>query len=946
MKRLLLSIGACLLFMGFIKAQTPAPGDIIITEFMANPAAVADGSGEYIELFNKRSVSFDLEGFILKDDDSDSHTITGSLVIAPESFLVLAINDDAGTNGDFTADYEYTGFSLTNGGDEIVLTTASGTQIARVSWTSGSFGASGIAEELDALSDVNSSGEAESSNYSNATATYGDGDNGSPGSAGNTDLTETPTIRFAASSATSDETAGTVNIGVILEDADGNSVDVDVTYNEGKSSTEPSDFSNVNTVSLSFSTAASGDETKNASFTITSDTDYEGAEFGFFELSNLSTSGATVFNPGGDSTYTLNITDDDTPNVVINEVNMDPFDDADGDGDSEETLHDEFVEIVNNESINIDISNWDLTEVGGTIHTFASGTILKAKSAMVIFDNDATPSGSFGGSVVIAADNSTNLNNSGDTVTLRDSDDNIINSVSWSSNPNNQSRTRDPDGTGDFDTNHNSATSSVGSISPGTKVDGSVFTTDIVVEGTTGWRLLSVPMENYDITEISDDTPIQGITGGDDASAAANIFYYDDSGAWEEPATITTQYPEGYGLALYFYNNDDNSSLHLPVTLDVSGSEPSSDVNSVSLSSTATDGSYYTLMGNPFASNYSLNSITADDGDGIQNNVHFWDNSAGSYEAVDRTTPSVVSSWQGFWIEVLNDGSETTAVSFPTSGKTFAAITDFHFSKQAANKGDISFSLESDNSFDKALRLSFRNDATFEMDRADASKLTPLIPEYATMAFKSNDRLKSVESLPYNLTEEVKLNLEEQLVGVSGEFTLDWKGLETIPSDWKMTFHDYETGANVDMHLENKYVFEASAPVAEKVTPLSILIGPAAIAQKSKSTGARFGITITPNHTSVGNETGEEPAKFNLEQNYPNPFNPSTTINYSIQNSGNVQILVYNLMGQKVVELVNETKSAGSYNVTWNASGVASGMYYYRLEANGQTLTRKMTLIK
>ena len=62
--------------------------------------------------------------------------------------------------------------------------------------------------------------------------------------------------------------------------------------------------------------------------------------------------------------------------------------------------------------------------------------------------------------------------------------------------------------------------------------------------------------------------------------------------------------------------------------------------------------------------------------------------------------------------------------------------------------------------------------------------------------------------------------------------------------------------------------------------------------------------------------------------------------------AGPVTITVYNVMGQKVAELLNTTKSAGSYQVSWNATGQASGIYYYRLSAPGQVLTRQMTLIK
>ncbi|MEP0861742.1 MAG: T9SS type A sorting domain-containing protein [Ignavibacterium sp.] len=88
------------------------------------------------------------------------------------------------------------------------------------------------------------------------------------------------------------------------------------------------------------------------------------------------------------------------------------------------------------------------------------------------------------------------------------------------------------------------------------------------------------------------------------------------------------------------------------------------------------------------------------------------------------------------------------------------------------------------------------------------------------------------------------------------------------------------------------------------------------------------------------------PAKFELAQNYPNPFNPTTAISYTIPQSGNVKLAVYNLLGQEVAVLVNDFREAGTYDVEFNASNLNSGVYLYKLEANGLTFTKKMTLLK
>ncbi len=85
---------------------------------------------------------------------------------------------------------------------------------------------------------------------------------------------------------------------------------------------------------------------------------------------------------------------------------------------------------------------------------------------------------------------------------------------------------------------------------------------------------------------------------------------------------------------------------------------------------------------------------------------------------------------------------------------------------------------------------------------------------------------------------------------------------------------------------------------------------------------------------------------FNLDQNYPNPFNPSTDIKYQTSDAGHVRISVYNTLGQKVADLVNEFQPAGSYKVRFNGDNLASGIYLYKLEVNGMSSIRKMVLMR
>lgn len=86
--------------------------------------------------------------------------------------------------------------------------------------------------------------------------------------------------------------------------------------------------------------------------------------------------------------------------------------------------------------------------------------------------------------------------------------------------------------------------------------------------------------------------------------------------------------------------------------------------------------------------------------------------------------------------------------------------------------------------------------------------------------------------------------------------------------------------------------------------------------------------------------------QFELEQNYPNPFNPATEIHFSLPATEHVTLTVFDMLGREVTVLVNRELSSGTHSVTFDADGLSSGIYLYRLETAGQQLTRKMMLVK
>ncbi len=124
-----------------------------------------------------------------------------------------------------------------------------------------------------------------------------------------------------------------------------------------------------------------------------------------------------------------------------------------------------------------------------------------------------------------------------------------------------------------------------------------------------------------------------------------------------------------------------------------------------------------------------------------------------------------------------------------------------------------------------------------------------------------------------------------------------------------------------------------------------------------KATAARVRETYLPYYTSAGvinDVAGRDPllpsagvpAAFSLEQNYPNPFNPSTTIRYGLPRRSHVTLTVFNTLGQQVATLVQGEQEGGFHEAVFDASGLSSGVYLYRLQPGSTMLTHKMLFIR
>jgi hypothetical protein len=165
----------------------------------------------------------------------------------------------------------------------------------------------------------------------------------------------------------------------------------------------------------------------------------------------------------------------------------------------------------------------------------------------------------------------------------------------------------------------------------------------------------------------------------------------------------------------------------------------------------------------------------------------------------------------------------------------------------------------------------------------------------------------------------------------SKSVTLSGKNVGYLPQGLIISVLDVSKRHIIDNFLLNEYTIDQKI---NQIYDLKFVIGDEVFVQ-----------------STLMNLLSQIPEKFSLSQNYPNPFNPVTKMDFSITRTGKVYIVVYNLLGQKVKTLVNETMEYGYHSVIWNGidelgQPVSSGVYFSELRAEGFRKSKKMLLIK
>lgn len=509
------------------------------------------------------------------------------------------------------------------------------------------------------------------------------------------------------------------------------------------------------------------------------------------------------------------------------------------------------------------------------------------------------------------------------------------------------------------------------------------------ITGTEGWRMLAAPLATATFDDLLDGLWTQGFPGSDynenSPAATPNVYRYDETVAGDAdqgfaaPGNQADEVGSGLGFIVYVFSDDDfdGTPEGFPKTLSLIGAAPSGTVNpavSYTDNGPTDQDEGWQLFGNPFEEPIDWDLLTKS---GFDATVYVWDPASSAYRVWDGSagdlTDGIITPFQGF-LARAQSGAATFSVpqSAKTTGGTFYGFaeerpSDAARSEDAAStrEGDaptLPLVLETPQGTARAW-VRVRDAAEVDYDGLDAYALGPLAATYAQLYTLPLDTeaeaavglvINALPSLEPSESHTVALDLRAVEAGktVGGRFTLGWPALDAVPEGWTLELRDAQTATTVDLRATGAYTFDwtptpGTTPSEEEPQAATTALLQLGGLLTRRQAIERFTLTIT-NATGVSAEegTGVLPEAVVLAGNYPNPFTARTTLDFGLHQAGAVRLIVHDVLGRQVALLLDDTRSAGWHSISFDASGLASGVYVARLDAQGQTASLRMLVLR
>ncbi len=460
--------------------------------------------------------------------------------------------------------------------------------------------------------------------------------------------------------------------------------------------------------------------------------------------------------------------------------------------------------------------------------------------------------------------------------------------------------------------------------------------TSIDITGTSGFRMLSSPVSGAVYGDLLEELYNQGMTGSDNPGVDPNVWTYNSS--WNALSDLTTDnYTAGSGVLVYVYADTDfDGTDDLPVTLTLDGTQNTSPVT------IATNEDSWNLLGNPYGYSLSIQQLAADNSG--YGPVYIWDSAAGAYKNHNGTTGDIadglIAPFQGFFSQAA---AGATSYTFTESSISTGTGTNYRTAVESEGSGVIAFT--SGDQVSKVF-LSFNLTGDFGMDHSDASRLLPLSHnDHLVSMFYVDDEAVAINNLPYDFNADLSVDLDvmhlqvtdSSFDPVSETITMTWD-LSDVPEGINIVMMNNETYTIINLHEVDEYTFtledKDGFELEENVVGSYPLVG-------------QSQFTMFISSATAGSDEAVLPKTFTLQPAYPNPFNPSTTIRYSIPETGSVLMKIYDLSGREVSTLIDQVMPAGFHSLSWNPQNTAAaGIYIIQVISGKEVLNQKITYLK
>ena len=480
---------------------------------------------------------------------------------------------------------------------------------------------------------------------------------------------------------------------------------------------------------------------------------------------------------------------------------------------------------------------------------------------------------------------------------------------------------------------------------------------EVEISGTSGFRLLSAPVEGKIYSDLLEELWTQGSVGSDLPDGSPNVWTYNNG--WDPVVDLDNEWcGPGRGILVYaFADTDYDGEDDLPVTLSVypDSAQEKFDLNHHHIQfSTLTSTNEWSLLGNPYGLAINIQPLL-EDNPNYYSSVYVWDDSMGTYRTHNGVAGDVdlgmIRPFEGFWIQTYEESYSNDTSEYHNEFRfdyDNIITNSYGGASRTTNSeepitGHAVFTFES-GGYASSMYISFSENGDVNLDPADARRMIPMEPKthLTSMIYESNQSL-AINNLPIELLNDYGFPLDVMMLSTTET------GYETQEAQINISYETSEVPEGITLALKDQSTGELyflDGTSIEATIPAKGGFGyPESHLSNYPEVGdAQFRLYVYATMASVEQEI--IPEKFALGQPYPNPFNPTTMIGYDLPMDSYVKLDVYDITGRHVAKLVDGVVGAGRQEFKWTSSQLASGIYLIRMETSERIFNRKVTFLK